>query len=239
MYVCQRETAKWVWIAFHQRSSAVSHVLASLLLSPHPCAVPPQAASACWQDADIVAASAHGTTPPCTLRRVGQPRTAWVADGACSQISPARETQSGQTWGRHGAFLSPVLSALGAGKSISPQAVPLITMEPLLSHTMETSTSSHHCCFISTPILGMNKQCQTKLASRLFWGSRHLTAVINMCKAVCSQWEHHHGLPLQPSLVSKSFEPARPMPGVWSHKLGRPPGCDCNMEASLLGHLEG
>lgn len=46
-----------------------------------------------------------------------------------------------------GLYPAPVLSALGAGRSIRPRAVPLIPMEPLLSHAMETSTSSHHCYF--------------------------------------------------------------------------------------------
>lgn len=108
------------------------------LSEPCPClspaASPPMcsAAPACSRDADAVAASAHATTPPCTLGYVGQPRGARAADGACPRISSARESQSGQMWSRHGALLSPALSALGAGRSICPQAVPLITMEPLL-----------------------------------------------------------------------------------------------------------
>lgn len=129
-----------------------------------PC-LPPAATTgcpACSQDVDIVAALVYGTTPPCTLRFVGQPSAAWVAEGACPRISSARETQSGQMWGRPGALVSPALSALGAGRSTSPQAVPLITMEPPFSLTMKASTSSYHCYFISTPILGMNKQCQKK-----------------------------------------------------------------------------
>lgn len=64
----QRETAQWVGIAFDQHGPAVSHVLASLLLSPHPCAMPAQAGPASSWDAEVVAASAHGATPPCTLR---------------------------------------------------------------------------------------------------------------------------------------------------------------------------
>ena len=91
------------------------------------------------------------------------------------------QTQSGADMGLYAA---PVLSAVGMGGSISPQAVPLIPMGPLHSHTMKASTSSHHCYYISTPVLSMNKHLLGKNRISVALGLSTLDCSHRHCQSI-------------------------------------------------------
>lgn len=86
-------------------------------------------------------------------------------------------------------YSAPVLSAVGTGGSISPQAVPVILMGPLLLHTMKASTSSHHCYYISTLILSMNKQLLGKNRISVAPGLATLDCSLRHCQSINAHGE--------------------------------------------------
>lgn len=141
----ERERQQNGWgLTFTSPVHAASCVIASLQLPPCPCAVLQHASCsrllARCRCRGSLSSHHHSSACPQTLcsaqsslgGRWSLPRDLLLCQGNT-------QTQSGADVGLCSV---PVLSDVGTGGSISPQAVPVISMGLLLLHTMKASTSS-------------------------------------------------------------------------------------------------
>jgi len=224
----ERDRQQIVWgLTFVSPVHTVSCVLASLELPASPWAVLPQAAAT--RTLLLLAGETqrpwHPQLPPPLLRL--------PSDVVHSPTQPGRQTEPAQgssplpgrctdpQQGRRGVYSAPVLSAVGMGGSVSPQAVPVVPMGPLLLHAIKASTSSHHCYYISTHLMSIKKQLLGKKHYLSCSGALNTVCNHGHCKRINARNKDVGTIPICSPvhpLPSNSFECASPVPGparVW------------------------